>query len=112
MTHTRFISPSCSKRVKREILPGVFLNSAIINFVPDNRPRAALNAQLLRLNEGYRSAGIARYIYHLLLELPAAAQDIALDIFSTEPLAPERLRDVTVRTTRLPVHKPMARILW
>ena len=76
------------------------------------RPRAALNAQLLRLNEGYRSAGIARYIYHLLLELPRAVPEIALDVFATEPLAPERLKDVTVRATRLPVHKPLARIFW
>lgn len=76
------------------------------------RPRVALNAQLLRLNEGYRSAGIARYIYHLLCELPKAAQDLALDVFATEPLAPALLPDVSIRTTRLPVHKPLARILW
>src|SRR5689334_16677797 len=52
------------------------------------RPRAALNAQLLRFNEGYRSAGIARYIYHLLRELPDAADDIDLNVYATEPLAP------------------------
>jgi glycosyltransferase involved in cell wall biosynthesis len=76
------------------------------------RPRAALNAQLLRLNEGYRSAGIARYIYHLLRQLPNAAADIALDVFATEPLAPALLPGVTIRATRLPVHKPLARIIW
>lgn len=76
------------------------------------RPRAALNAQLLRINEGYRSAGIARYQYHLLCELPAAANDFQLDVFSTEALAPSLLRGATIRTTRLPAHKPLARILW
>lgn len=80
--------------------------------VPDVHPRAALNAQLLRLNEGYRSAGIARYIFHLLLELPQAAPDIALDVFATEPLAPNFLQNVTLYTTRVPVHKPLWRIFW
>lgn len=76
------------------------------------RPRAALNAQLLRLNEGYRSAGIARYIYHLLRELPAAADDIDLNVYATEPLAPKLLSNVIIHPTRLPVHKPLARIFW
>lgn len=76
------------------------------------RPRVALNAQLLRINEGYRSAGIARYIFHLLRELSAAANDFQLDVFATEPLAPSFFPDATIHTTRLPVHKPLARILW
>lgn len=88
------------------------LNSVIIAIVQDVRPRAALNAQLFRLNQGYRSAGIARYIFHLLRELPRSAPDFALDVFSTEPLAPTLLNNVTIRTTRLPVHKPLWRILW
>ncbi len=83
-----------------------------MNAVQVERPRVALNAQLLRLNEGYRSAGIARYVFHLLCELPRAAQDIALDVFATEPLAAALLPDVTIHTTRLPVHKPLARIVW
>lgn len=76
------------------------------------RPRAALNAQLLRINEGYRSAGIARYMLHLLRELPAAASDIQLDFYATEPLAPALFPEVTVRSTRIPAHKPLARIFW
>jgi len=78
----------------------------------DVRPRAALNAQLLRLDAGYRSAGIARYIFHLLRELPGAAPDFAFDVFSTEALAPTLFSDITLRATRLPVHKPLWRILW
>ncbi len=80
--------------------------------VQDERPRVALNAQLLRMNEGYRSAGIARYIYHLLRELPRAASDLQLNVYSTEPEAATRLSDITIHTTRLPAHKPLARILW
>lgn len=76
------------------------------------RPRAALNAQLLRINEGYRSAGIARYMFHLLRELPAAADDFELDLYATEPQASTLLPALTVHGTRVPVHKPVARILW
>src|SRR5438876_152842 len=76
------------------------------------RPRAALNAQLLRINEGYRSAGIARYMLHLLRELPAAANDFQLDLFATEPLAPSLFPNTTIHTTRLPAQKPLARIFW
>ncbi len=81
-------------------------------FVQAVCPRIALNAQLLRLNEGYRSAGIARYIFHLLRELPQALPDFALDVFATEPLAPSLLQNVRIRATRLPVHKPLWRIFW
>lgn len=83
-----------------------------MTFVPAVCPRIALNAQLLRLNEGYRSAGIARYIFHLLRELPQALPDCALEVFATEPLAPSLLQNVRLRVTRLPVHKPVWRIIW
>lgn len=76
------------------------------------RPRVALNAQLLRLNEGYRSAGISRYIFHLCKELPAAADDLHLDAYGTDPLAPSFLDGITWRATRLPVHRPLVRLLW
>ena len=76
------------------------------------RPRAALNAQLLRINEGYRSAGIARYILHLLRELPAAANDFQLHLFATEPLAPFLFPETTVHSTRIPAQTPVARIFW
>ena len=75
-------------------------------------PRAALNAQLFRMNEGYRSAGISRYTYHLLRELPRAASDFELDVYSTAAQASQLFSNITLRTTRLPVHKPLARILW
>lgn len=76
------------------------------------RPRIALNAQLLRINEGYRSAGIARYIYHLLRQVPAAAPDFELDVYTTESRAPALLHNVNIYSSRVPAHKPLARIFW
>src|SRR5436190_501905 len=76
------------------------------------RPRVALNAQLLRINQGYRSAGIARYMLHLLRELVTTATDFQLELYSTEPLAPSLFPGLPVHSTRLPAHKPLARILW
>lgn len=76
------------------------------------RPRVALNAQLLRINEGYRSAGIARYMLHLLRELVSTANDFQLELYSTEPLVPSLFPNVPVHTTRIPAHKPLARIVW
>lgn len=76
------------------------------------RPRVALNAQLLRINDGYRSAGIARYLLHLLRELSPAANDFHLDLFATEPLAAALLPGYSIHRTRIPAHKPLARIFW
>jgi glycosyltransferase involved in cell wall biosynthesis len=76
------------------------------------RPRVSLNAQLLRINEGYRSAGIARYQLHLLRELPHVATDFQFDVFSTEELAPALLDGLNVRSSRVPAHRPLARIFW
>lgn len=64
------------------------------------------------MNEGYRSAGISRYILQLLQALPAAVPELDLNVFATEPLAPQLLQDVTIHTTRLPVHKPLVRLIW
>ena len=83
-----------------------------MNVMQVERPRAALNAQLFRMNEGYRSAGIARYIFHLLRELPFAANDFQLDVYATEPQAAQLLSNLNLHTTRIPVHKPLARIFW
>ena len=56
------------------------------------RPRAALNAQLLRVNEGYRSAGIARYMLPPLARTPRGCRlTFDLDVYATEPLARNNL---------------------
>lgn len=76
------------------------------------RPRVALNAQLLRLEAGYRSAGISRYILNLLRNLANATPDFDLHAFTTEPQASKELSGLTIRSTLLPTHHPIGRILW
>ncbi len=76
------------------------------------RPRIALNAQLLRLNAGYRSAGIAQYILHLLRALPAAAPDLELHAYTGEPRTREMLSALQIHLTRWRTESPTARIIW
>lgn len=70
-----------------------------------------LNAQLLSLGRGYRSAGIAWYIYHLLSHLPDADPEFRYTAFTSERqyAPPPRL---SVRCSRWPAQRPMARIAW
>ena len=70
-----------------------------------------VNAHLLSLAEGYRSAGINWYIYHLLCHLPEADSRIDYTLFLSErryAAAP----GVHVQLSRLPTHRPWARIVW
>lgn len=76
------------------------------------RPCIALNAQLFRSNQGYRSAGISRYIECLVRELPAALPEFDLNVYATDPLAPALLSNVALYKTRMAAHKPLVRILW
>ncbi len=70
-----------------------------------------LNAHLLSLAATYRNAGINRYIYNLLLNLPPVDGDNRYTVFLGERRfsAPPHL---TLRTSRLPTTKPAVRILW
>ncbi|MCS7222001.1 MAG: glycosyltransferase family 1 protein [Anaerolineae bacterium] len=73
--------------------------------------RVGLNAQLLSLSETYRSAGIHRYIWHLLQALPAAAPGWQLMAF----VGDRRFRPplgLQTRYARWPTASPWARILW
>ncbi len=85
---------------------------AIIARVSALRPAVALNAQLLRLTAGYRSAGIARYIFNLISALPEAAPEFELHAFTGEADAQEALRTLQVHLTRWPTFSPVVRILW
>jgi len=70
-----------------------------------------VNAHLLSLDEGYRSAGITWYIYNLLRHLPGAVPGIEYTVFMSE----RRYRstpDLDVRASRLPTDRPPVRILW
>lgn len=76
------------------------------------RRRIALNAQLLRLEEGYRSAGISRYSFNLLNALDRAPHEFDLDIFCNEPHAFAQFPRLNVHLTRFQTTLPLLRILW
>lgn len=76
------------------------------------RPRVALNAQLLRLNQGYRSAGISQYIFNLLRALAAAEPEFELHTFCSEQNLETVLPGRRIHSTRLPAHRPLGRIAW
>ncbi len=70
-----------------------------------------VNAHLLSLAEGYRSAGISSYIYNLLPHLPVAATEMECTIFVGEKRyggAP----GLRLQVSRLPTARPAVRILW
>ncbi len=70
----------------------------------------ALNAQLLSLSQGYRSAGISWYIANLLKELGPVAPDLRYTALLREPLA--ETPNLSRRVTRWPTHRPAVRIAW
>lgn len=76
------------------------------------RRRIALNAQLLRLDGGYRSAGISSYSFNLLHALDRAADEFDFDVFCNEPRAPALFPYLNVHLTRFQTNRPLLRILW
>ncbi len=82
--------------------------------VGEGKERAAhvgVNAHLLSLAETYRSAGINWYLYNLLRYLPEAAPEFSYTIFLGERQY-EGAAGLHLRFSRLPTHRPAARILW
>ncbi|MEW5718370.1 MAG: glycosyltransferase, partial [Chloroflexota bacterium] len=73
--------------------------------------RIGLNAHLLNLAGNYRSAGISWYIYHLVRHLEPAP-DLEYTLFLSEPRAREHFNLGALALSRLPTHKPVARIFW
>jgi len=69
-----------------------------------------LNAHLLLLSGGYRSAGITWYIYNLIRHLPEADPGIAYTVFTAERGC--TFEQTTVRWSRWPTWHPPVRILW
>lgn len=70
-----------------------------------------VNAHLLSLGEGYRSAGITWYIYNLLRYLPGAAPGIEYTAFTSERRYTSTA-GLRVQVSRLPTDRPLIRILW
>ena len=72
--------------------------------------RIGLNAHLLNLSGNYRSAGINWYIYHLLQNLDSP--DFDFTVFLSDQRARQYFRRFRLVESRLPTHKPLARIAW
>lgn len=70
-----------------------------------------VNAHLLSLATGYRSAGINWYIYHLLQHLPETDPEIDYTVFMSEKRY-EGVPGIRLQVSRLPTHRPPVRILW
>ena len=72
--------------------------------------RVAINAQLLAQEEGYRRAGVSRYVYnlvmHVLREDPEGDYTVFLNSRCALSLSCRHKR------ARLPTYRPLARILW
>ena len=70
-----------------------------------------VNAHLLSLAEGYRSAGISSYTLNLLRHLPGTATEMEYTVFLSERHyrgAP----GLRLQASRLPTNRPPVRILW
>ncbi len=97
----------------RPCLPcGIMLD---VDFVPHEPPfpRVGLNAHLLSLTETYRGAGINGYIYHLLRELPAAAEHLQFVVYLHDRrFVPAPGSTLAVRRSRWATTNPWARIVW
>src|SRR5688500_6207475 len=76
---------------------------------PHEPAHIALNAQLLKTGQNYRSAGITNYIYQLVSHLSERA-DFRYTLWSGE--ARPEFGGMRQRITRLPVHRPAVRIFW
>jgi glycosyltransferase involved in cell wall biosynthesis len=89
-------------------------SGGIISFVDgatEQSIHVGLNAHLLSLGSGYRSAGMTWYIYNLLAHLPEADRGIRYTAFLSE-------KDyggspgLKLQRSRLPTDRPAVRIVW
>ncbi|MFN8476129.1 MAG: glycosyltransferase family 1 protein [Anaerolineae bacterium] len=80
---------------------------------PGERPTVALSAHLLSLSDNYRGAGINRYIYGLLANLPSAAPDFDYLGYVADPrLASAQPHGIRLAYTRWPTQSRAGRIAW
>ncbi len=72
--------------------------------------RIAINAHLLAQEEGYRRAGVSRYIYNLLIHVLREDPEGDYTVFLNNRCALSL--SVSERRSRLPTDRPWVRILW
>src|SRR5919206_36973 len=74
-----------------------------------------INAHLLSLSQGYRNAGVGRYIYYVLRALAAREDDTRYTVFCHDappPGDPARSPHVRFAVSRLDTREPTRRILY
>ena len=74
-----------------------------------------INAHLLSFSQGYRNAGVGRYIYYLLRALAARADGARYTVFCHDappPGDPARSPHVRFAVSRLDTFEPRRRILY
>ena len=74
------------------------------------RGRIAINAHLLAQEEGYRRAGVSRYIYNLLTHVLREDAEGDYTVFLNSRCALSL--SCNQKCSRLPTYKPLARIFW
>jgi glycosyltransferase involved in cell wall biosynthesis len=74
------------------------------------RGRIAINAHLLAQEEGYRRAGVSRYIYNLLTHVLREDPEGDYTVFLNSRCALSL--SCNQKCSRLPTYKPLARIFW
>ena len=72
--------------------------------------RIGINAHLLAQEEGYRRAGVSRYIYNLLIHLEREDPEGEYTVFLHRRCALSL--SCRQKRSRLPTHKPVVRIFW
>jgi glycosyltransferase involved in cell wall biosynthesis len=72
--------------------------------------RVAINAHLLTEEEGYRRAGVHRYIYNLLIHVLREDPEGDYTVFLNSRCALSL--PCCQKRSRLPTHRPLVRILW
>lgn len=89
-------------------------SSGIMIFVREDGQRAlhiGVNAHLLSVTAGYRSAGISWYIHNLLDHLPQADPHVEYTVFTNNRYF-EDVPGLHLQVSRLPTRRPPVRIFW
>ncbi len=68
-----------------------------------------MNAHLLSSTASYRSAGVHRYIYHLLTSLPEAGCRVTAFL---GPTSASPNTSIQLRRSRWPTERPLVRVMW
>jgi glycosyltransferase involved in cell wall biosynthesis len=83
----------------------------MVSIVGANQARIGINAQLLSSQQGYRQAGIHRYISNLISNLNSTIK-YAITVYTNNPHDLSLGSGMKVTSTRWPIEKRLVRIMW